>query len=687
MNHLADSGTDRLRAAHGARAHGELLGDGSTQILLLVDHPGQRRRLRQCLASKYAVVTPGDAVLTDAALTDGSCVLCLIDAAALRRLGERVQALRAAAPRSMSFVLVCSRRTLRASGARLAAAVDEVLLAPVDPLEVQVRVAALLRARSSDAEQTRSAVGLRESEQRFRALTENALDLVAIVDIEGIIRYANPAHEQACGFTLPELLGRSAFDFVHPDDVPLLLQIFSEGIVNGQHGGIATYRFRHKDGSWRVVEGVARNLLNDPMVGGVLINSRDITARRQAEGERARLNTAVEQAAEAIIVTSADGTIEYVNPAFEQLTGYTRAEVLGRTTSILKSGRHSSDFFATMWATLQRGEVWSGCIINRRKDGSLFETESVISPVRDTAGRVINYIQITRDVTHERQMEEELRVLNAELEQRVAERTAQLAAANKELETFSYSVSHDLRAPLRAVDGFSRVLLEDYAAHLDPSGRHYLERIRAGARHMGQLIDDLLSLSRVTRAELAYRPVDLSELVQAIAGELVRTQPDRQVTFVIEWGVVVRGDAPLLRVALENLLGNAWKYTSGHARAWIELGALPAAEYLSRCTHRKTEESGHVALSSTDTVYFVRDDGAGFDMTYAGKLFGAFQRLHAASEFEGTGIGLATVQRIIHRHGGRIWAEAAVESGATFYFTLGMPAAPRAPLPQPRCGP
>ncbi len=229
------------------------------------------------------------------------------------------------------------------------------------------------------------------------------------------------------------------------------------------------------------------------------------------------------------------------------------------------------------------------------------------------------------------------------------ERTFELAALNKELAAFAYSVSHDLRAPLRGIDGFSQALLEDYADKLDAEGQDYLRRVRAASQRMGQLIDDLLKLSRVTRAQVRRETVDLSSLAQVVAAELEQREPERQVEFVIGEGLITKGDARLLRVMLENLLGNAWKFTAKHPRTRIEF--------------RVTQHKG-------ESAYFVRDDGVGFDMAYADKLFGAFQRLHSADEFEGTGIGLATVQRIIHRHGGRVWAEGAEEQGATFYFTL-----------------
>ena len=236
-----------------------------------------------------------------------------------------------------------------------------------------------------------------------------------------------------------------------------------------------------------------------------------------------------------------------------------------------------------------------------------------------------------------------------ELEQRVQERTTELATINKELESFSYSVSHDLRAPLRSIDGFSQALLEDYSDKLDSSAQDYLHRVRRAAQHMAVLIDDMLSLSRVTRSAMRREKLDLSTLAKSIAADLQQGEPGRRAEFIIENDLTVVGDSHLLRAAMENLLRNAWKYTSAHSSARIEFGR---SEQNGKCT------------------FFVRDDGAGFDSRYADRLFGVFQRLHTAAEFPGTGVGLATVQRIIHRHGGEIWAEGAVEKGATFYFTL-----------------
>lgn len=242
-----------------------------------------------------------------------------------------------------------------------------------------------------------------------------------------------------------------------------------------------------------------------------------------------------------------------------------------------------------------------------------------------------------------------IRKHNQNLELQVAERTAQLETANKELEAFAYSVSHDLRTPLRGIDGFSQILLSEYQDKLDASGKNYLQRISVATLRMAQLIDDLLSLSRVSRIEMSVQPVNLSEMVQEIVNNLMEDEPERQVTFIIQKNITINGDKGLLGIALENLITNAWKFTSKHALATIEFGTLQQDD---------------------KQVFFVRDNGAGFNMKYADKLFGTFQRLHDFHEFPGTGIGLATVQRIIKRHGGSVWAEAEVEKGATFYFTL-----------------
>jgi light-regulated signal transduction histidine kinase (bacteriophytochrome) len=309
---------------------------------------------------------------------------------------------------------------------------------------------------------------------------------------------------------------------------------------------------------------------------------------------------------------------------------------------------------------LQGRHLWGLlCIHQCRAPRQWQETEiEFVTQIANHLGVALQHAellaQLQAEIIERQQAEQRAHELNQGLQQAIIE----LKAVNKELETFSYSVSHDLRAPLRSIDGFSQALLEDCRDQLDATGHDYLRRIRAATQRMGQLIDDLLTLSRVIRSEMRRESVDLSRLANHICTELQLAHPERQVEFQIQPSLVAQGDARLLQVVLDNLLNNAWKFTVKKPQAKIEFGAI-----LSE-TAATEEEGNHVP------TYFVRDNGVGFDMTYVNKLFSPFQRLHSVSEFPGNGIGLATVQRIIHRHGGRVWAEGCLEEGATFYFTL-----------------
>ena len=340
-----------------------------------------------------------------------------------------------------------------------------------------------------------------------------------------------------------------------------------------------------------------------------------------------------------------DGAIRQVNLTGARLLGVERSQLVNRRFGLFVSDDSRPTFNAFLKKVFESQAKETFEVILLKEGNELLYVH--IEATASENGQACRVGVV--DITERKRAEEEIRKLNAELEQRVIERTAQLEAANKELESFSYSVSHDLRAPLRSIDGFSQVLLEDYANKLEAEGREALQRVRNGAQRMAQLIDDLLKLSRVTRGEMRQEMVDLGSMAKAVLTEFQKTEPERQVECVVAEGVIANGDARLLRVGLENLLGNAWKFTAKRPQARIEFGT--------------TQGDGQ-------NIYFIRDNGAGFDMSFSDKLFGPFQRLHGTNEFPGTGIGLATVQRIIHRHGGRVWAEGEVEKGATFYFTL-----------------
>jgi light-regulated signal transduction histidine kinase (bacteriophytochrome) len=281
------------------------------------------------------------------------------------------------------------------------------------------------------------------------------------------------------------------------------------------------------------------------------------------------------------------------------------------------------------------------------------------------------FVELRSEISERQQAEQRATALNEGLRQAILE----LKSVNKELESFSYSVSHDLRAPLRSIDGFSQALLEDCSAQLNNTGQDYLHRIRTATQRMGQLIDDLLTLSRVTRSDMSPSEVDLSRIATRVCNDLQRTQSERLAEFMIQPGLLAQGDERLLQVVLENLLNNAWKFTAKHAQAKIEFGSiLPKKDRAEKreedCAEDREKDRVKDRAIPSHPIYFVRDDGAGFDMAYADKLFGPFQRLHGTHDFPGNGIGLATVQRIIHRHGGRVWAEGTVGQGAVFYFTL-----------------
>ena len=527
----------------------------------------------------------------------------------------------------------------------------------------------LTAQRAAEQEAAMAREEIRAAAAHNRNLIEASPDPLIMIGPDGAITDVNTAAERATGQPRAGLLGQ---DFSGLFTDPQRARAGYEGAF--RDGSVRDYalELRHRDGHATPMPvlynaSVYRDPSGRPL--GVFAAVRDVTGIRRTEAalreSEARLRAVFDNAPAGMYDLTPSGEFVRVNPRFCEITGYSAEELVALPLgSIVHPDDLALDLAGT--ARMLAGEISSYPVVKRylRKGGGVVWAEVNRAMVRAPDGSPRLIVGVARDLTAQREAEAQVRALTAELEARVEQRTEQLQRANENLRAFTYSVSHDLRAPLRTLSGFSEALADDYSGHLDEAGLGYLHRIMAASERMAALIDDLLQLSRVSRAEISLEPVDLSADVAEIAADLAAGSPGRQVRFRVQPGVRALADRVLIRTVLQNLVENAWKFTARRDGALIEFGTAAAGAGGSGAGGAAGAGSG------TRICCYVRDNGAGFDPAYAGKLFQPFQRLHAVADFPGTGIGLASARQIVERHGGRIWAEGSEGEGAAFYFTL-----------------
>ena len=615
--------------------------------VLSADNPRQRRdleRLGPLVEQKLAFMHRLVALRSKQGLEPATR---LIATGQGRRLMSDIRAL-IAAMEGEEYGLLADRQSASRASARRA--VRLTLLGTL--LAFVFGAAATWIIHRDNLERKRGEEALRRANTYNRSLIEASLDPLVTIAPDGKITDVNLATEKVTGCTRDELIGTDFCDyFTDPENARAGYQrVFREGSVRDYE-----LEIRHRDGHTIPVFYNASVYRDETgTIIGVFAAARDITARKRAEEALHRASaynrTLIEASLDPLVTISPAGKISDVNEATAKVTGVPREKLIG--TDFSSYFTEPEQARAGYREVFERGVVTDFPLTIRHVDGHLTDVLYNASVYKDTEGTVLGVFAAARDITERKRVEEEVRKLNEQLEQRVRERTAELEAANKELEAFTYSVSHDLRAPLRHVDGFSKLLVEKHQTELSPDAREYVATIRDSVLQMGILIDDLLNLARVGRKQLSMQMTGLNSLVEEIRTELNGANPDRIIDWKIDTLPFVECDPALIKQVFSNLLSNAVKFTRPRKPAVIEVGTL--------------RQDGHPAV-------FVRDNGVGFSMKYAHKLFGVFQRLHRTEDFEGTGVGLATVQRIIHKHGGRVWAEAELDKGATFYFTLGSP--------------
>ena len=512
-------------------------------------------------------------------------------------------------------------------------------------------------AAARDITQRKQAeTALQYSEQRYRSLVVATSQVVWTTNAQGEVAGDMPMWREFTGQTLEQIQGWGWIECLHPEDRDRTAAVWTLAVKNRTLYD-TDYRMRRRDGEYRdvAVRGVPV-LEPDGSIREWIGTCTDVTERRLAEEQlrlsQQRLALAQKAGKSGSFDWDIQNNLNIWSPEVQELYGLKPGEFGGKFES-WEQLVYPDDLPRARQAieeSLKTGEFAGEWRIRRPDNGEMRWIDARAKVLYDPSGRPNRMVGINIDITDRKRAEEEIRELNDELEQRVVQRTAQLEASNKELEAFTYSVSHDLRAPLRHVAGFAKMLVEEYQATLDENAKHYLVRISEGVQRMGQLVDDLLNLARVGRKELGLQVTGLSSIVQAVIAELQPETEGREVEWKIANLPFVECDPALMKQVFQNLLSNALKFTRPRPQAVIEVA--------------ERGQDGH-------NVIVVRDNGVGFSMKYADKLFGVFQRLHRAEDFEGTGVGLATVQRIIAKHGGRIWAEAELDKGATFYFTLG----------------
>jgi PAS domain S-box-containing protein len=491
---------------------------------------------------------------------------------------------------------------------------------------------------------------LKGADEPYRVLIEEMNQGAVTLSADGSILYCNRRFANLLKTPPDEIVGTLFVAFVVPAERARFDALLAKSRVGASHGEIA---LRGGDGSAVPLQ-LAIAPLPAMSAAAICLIATDISERRQAEEALRKSEQHFRGLADAmpqiVWTASSDGSIDYYNRRWFDYTGMAFNPALG---GALEPVLHPDDVQKCVlrWEqSLTTGEPYQVAYRLRCGSDGMYRWHlGRALAIRDEKGQIVRWFGTATDIDDQKRAEAEIRELNETLEQRVVERTTQLEAANKELEAFSYSISHDLRAPLRAINGFAGIVLEDFGSQVPEEGRRYLERVREGGKRMAELMDALLSFSRLSRQAVHRRTVNTARIVQNVLEELKSQEEGRE----IEWQVAdlpsCEGDPVLLKQVWVNLLSNAVKYTRGRKPATVKIGC--------------TGERG-------SNTYFVRDNGTGFDMQYASKLFGVFQRLHRDEEFDGTGVGLAIVQRIVHRHGGRVWAEAAVDRGASFYFTL-----------------